>query len=274
MFFDEHPRFLETSETAAGLDRLNLRHEAIITDNADVLRGARVLDIASHDGRWSYAALQAGASHVIGIEARPNLVDNARRNLVAEGASPKSYDLVCADVFERLGRHDLAVDVVLCLGFLYHTTRYSELFSGIRATGARHVIIDTAVLPPNVAKPMIDIVAEHSSHESNAVADRYSHRGRTLVGTPSVAAIDVMLAAYEFDVEKRFDWAHLLELHPGARQIAQYRRQNRITIRAVRRPMTERVTSDLRRSVGRSARKLFGDAAVNRLRRLEGGPRR
>ena len=57
MFFDAYPRFYETSKTSASRGRLNLRYEAIFGENADVFRGARVLDIASHDGRWSLAAL-------------------------------------------------------------------------------------------------------------------------------------------------------------------------------------------------------------------------
>jgi hypothetical protein len=36
MFFDEYPRFYETSETSGSSDRLNLRYEAIIGENADV----------------------------------------------------------------------------------------------------------------------------------------------------------------------------------------------------------------------------------------------
>src|SRR4249919_1385884 len=78
MFFDDYPRFAETSRTAASMDRLNLRYEAIFAENRDILDGARVLDIASHDGRWSLAALATGARSVVGVEARPGLVANAR----------------------------------------------------------------------------------------------------------------------------------------------------------------------------------------------------
>ena len=70
MFFDAFPRFYETSQTGDPRERINLRYEAIFAHNADVFQGARVLDIASHDGRWSLAALRTGAAEVIGIEAR------------------------------------------------------------------------------------------------------------------------------------------------------------------------------------------------------------
>ena len=53
MFVDEHDRFRVTRRTAAAAARLNLRHEAMIAANRDILTGARVLDLASHDGRWS-----------------------------------------------------------------------------------------------------------------------------------------------------------------------------------------------------------------------------
>ncbi len=46
MFFDENPEFLETSTTASDKERLNLRHLAIIEENADILRGSSVIDIA------------------------------------------------------------------------------------------------------------------------------------------------------------------------------------------------------------------------------------
>jgi len=78
-FFDQYPRFYDTSETFAYPSRLNLRHEAIFGENTDIFEGRRVLDIASHDGRWSFAALQAGAASVVGIEGRPELVASAGR---------------------------------------------------------------------------------------------------------------------------------------------------------------------------------------------------
>ena len=48
-FFDEYPRFLETSRTGPGLDRLNARYTALIHENRELIDGATVLDLASHD---------------------------------------------------------------------------------------------------------------------------------------------------------------------------------------------------------------------------------
>src|SRR5215469_2875247 len=79
-FFDAYPRFFDTSIIAPP-DRINQRYRALIESNVDVIRGCRVLDLASHDGRWSFATYKAGAEYVLGIEARQHLVEGARDNV-------------------------------------------------------------------------------------------------------------------------------------------------------------------------------------------------
>ena len=84
-FLDKFPRFYTTSHTSPDPHRLNSRYEAIIAKNADRLAGKRVLDIASHDGRWTFAALSAGAAHVTGAEPRRELIDNAESTFAESG---------------------------------------------------------------------------------------------------------------------------------------------------------------------------------------------
>jgi hypothetical protein len=232
LFFDDFPRFTETSQTSSERSRLNLRHKAIIEANADVLRGARVLDIASHDGRWSFAALKAGASHVTAVEARQHLVDNAHATFAEYGVDPASRELVCADVFHQLRQHPVKVDVVLCLGFLYHTLRYSELLHGIRATGARHLVVDTMVTKSQNA--VIGVISDRTRVEANAVADEYSTGSRALAGFPSLPALEEMLGAYGYKLEHQFDWAG--NIPQGARgTVRDYAKGKRISVRFRRR---------------------------------------
>lgn len=211
-FFGKFPRFLETSGTASKPDRLNLRYEAMIQANCDILEGARVLDIASHDGRWSFAALQVGARHVTGIEPRQNLVDNANSTFVEYGADPTSYRFLCGDAFEVLPQEHLDVDVVLCLGFLYHTLRYPELFRRIRDLDPTYLIIDTKVF--NEPKPVIRMLINKAEQEGHAVADTFSQDTFTLVGKPSMRALIQILKVYGFDVEQTYDWPALIARNP------------------------------------------------------------
>jgi Methyltransferase domain len=232
MFFDDHPEFLETSTTAISLGRLNLRHLAIIDHHRDILKGARVLDIASHDGRWSFAALEAGAVHVTGVEGRPDLVDNAQRTLADKGIDESRYEFIAGDVHDVLTQGVGQMDVVMCLGFLYHTLRYPELFAGIRATGARHVIVDSTV-GPNTKRPVVRVIANPAEIQSMAVEDRFSHHGKSLVGVPNPRAIRQMLRVYGYQVVGEPDWASLTEQHPEISTANAYATGERITLLAV-----------------------------------------
>lgn len=234
MFFDDHPEFLETSQTAASKKRLNLRHVAIIEQNQDVLRGRTVVDIASHDGRWSFAALEAGATHVTGIEGRRSLVETARETLAAKGVPESRYRMVRGDVHRRMLRPDIEGDVVLCLGFLYHTARYVELMAGIASTGAEHVIVDTRVLP-DATGPVVEMRSEATGGQSLAMRDRFALDGRVISAVPSEAAVVLMLEAAGYEVDHRTDWPALLAQHPGARAVSQYATGTRVTFRARRR---------------------------------------
>jgi len=232
-FFEQFPRFYRTSSTAATTGRLNLRYEAIFGENRDIFAGALVLDLGSHDGRWSLAALVTGARLVIGIEARPELVQAATENLGQYGYRADRATFVAGDVHEVLHTQDFDADVVLCLGFLYHTLRYNELLHGIRRTNARYLIIDT--FSPHMMRPMptVNVITEHVDEEGKAAADTYTHGPLVLVGRPNLAAIQTMLGAYGYRVERLSDWAGLLRDNPGTEDCDDYANGKRITIRCV-----------------------------------------
>ena len=231
MFFDAYPRFFQTSETSADHGRLNLRYEAIFAENRDIIRGARVLDIASHDGRWSLAALETGAKSVVGIEAKAHLIEHAESNLAAYGIDRGRYRFVSGDVFEVLANESFEVDVVLCLGFLYHTLRFNELMKRIRQMSPRHLIIDTEVLAGNGEKPLVLIQHEAISREGNAVADQFSHGNIVLSGKPNLKALRKLLQAYDFRLDRLSDWGGLIRDNPGAADVEDYEARERLTAR-------------------------------------------
>jgi SAM-dependent methyltransferase len=230
-FFEQFPRFYWTSSTAPTTARLNLRYEAILAENRDIFEGASVLDLASHDGRWSLAALATGARSVVGIEARPELVAAATENLAAYGYGADRVRFVTGDMHQLLSTQDFEADVVLCLGFLYHTLRYNELLDGIRRTRARHLIIDT--FSPHMMEPVpnVNVITEDADEEGKAAADSYTHGAAVLVGRPNLAAIRTMLGAYGYRVERLSDWAGLLRDNPGSENCGDYANGERITVR-------------------------------------------
>lgn len=233
-FFEQFPRFYLTSSTGLTTARLNLRFEAIFGENRDIFAGASVLDLASHDGRWSLAALAAGARSVIGIEARTELVKAATENLGEYGYGADRVRFVIGDVHEVLDAQDFEADVVLCLGFLYHTLRYNELLHGIRRTNARYLIIDTFSPYMMGPVPNVNVITEHAEEEGKAAADSYTHGPSILVGRPNLAAIRTMLGAYGYRVERLSDWAGLLRDNPGTDNCGDYANERRVTLRCAK----------------------------------------
>jgi hypothetical protein len=204
-----------------------MRHRALIEDNLDIIKGARVLDIASHDGRWTLAALEAGAAHVIGVEARPELVESAHDTLSFYGADEDRYRLVTADVFAALGHETFDVDYIQCFGFLYHTLRYPELFSRLRRLEPRHMVLDTRV---HVAEDdTIKIKLNEATMQPQAAVDDFSEGTKTLVGSPSPSALRCILGVYGFSVEREYDWA--AASRRGGVPLKKYKQGGRITWR-------------------------------------------
>lgn len=230
-FFDQYPRFYSTSHTSPAPHRLNARHAAIIEANADKLAGSRVLDIASHDGRWSFAALKAGASHVVGIEPRTELVDNARQTFAEYGVDPAHFEFMQGSVFDLLGREGVRFDVVFCLGFFYHTVRHAELLDLVERTGAKLVVIDTEVTPAVDQPPVmptddprivyrnpyiVQLLLDPVDNEQMAWRDSMTRSGYTVVGRPSRAAIEFLANHYGFKCA-RFDWRGYFQQNDDAR---------------------------------------------------------
>ena len=208
-FFDRFDRFTETSGTGSTAARLNQRWRAIIDWNAHLFPDARVLDIASHDGRWSLAALEAGATHALAVEARPHLVANAEATFRHYGVPADRYELRSGEAFDELRRSRPQVDVVLLLGFFYHVAHHTELVRLIAETGARHVIVDTNIVPEAELHPnwpaVIALRMEPVAREDCRADAEVEGAATTPIGIPSRAAVADLFDHFGFDAEE-YDW--------------------------------------------------------------------
>lgn len=138
--------FLQTSKIVPHPHRLNWRCEILLTRNREAIEGKKILDLASHDGRFSYACLELGASHVTGVEGRHHLVESANENLTGLGYSPERFCFIQGDVFDYLhGVKPGEFDTILCFGFFYHTVRQNELLGEIKRIQATHFVLDSHI---------------------------------------------------------------------------------------------------------------------------------
>ena len=229
-FFDDYPRFYETTRTLLKPNRFQQRWEMIVGRHRPLFEKARVLDLAAHDGRWSFAALKAGAAYVEGVEARPELVDGATANFRHYGVDDAAAKFLCADVVDYLGHASLPrFDVVLNLGFLYHTMKHLQVIEGMARTGARHFVIDTSIGKGEGA--FIQLMTEDADDFRNAVRADRERPKNVLVGAPSKDAVRMMLDDVGYDCEE-VDWfAHVADFA----ECEDYREGFRTTFVATRR---------------------------------------
>jgi len=121
-------------------------------------------------------------------------------------------------------------DVVLCLGFLYHTLRYYELMARIRRCNPTYLIIDTEVAGDE--RPVVHLRVEGVVPQRNAVADEFSYSDSVLTGKPSVKGLETIVGAYGFQLERFSDWAGLTRDNPeNADEVKNYLRGYRVTAR-------------------------------------------
>jgi len=229
VFAEDYPRFLEVSELAPQPHRMNERYEALFASNRDIFDGARVLDLASHDGRYSFAALKTGAAHVTGVEVRESLIVKAQETFAFYGQDPETYRFVCGDVYEVLAREKFEVDVVLCLGYLYHTYRHTELMYRLHDLAPKHLIVDTMVSPGT--QPTLKMFGELNLEDIRSAAQDAYSVGRVLTLRPTLPALQVLLAAYGFEIESMYDWKSRLAGRPPTPGLKGYAKGARVTLR-------------------------------------------
>jgi len=197
-FFDFLTQIPPYSENAAAITRLNKRHKLIVEPFRGDLQGARVLDLAAHDGRWAYALAEAGAREVVATEARQELID--RFDMFPEAPFKSSVKLHQGDVFSDLA-HLVAsgelFDIVAVFGIFYHIMDHFRLLDLIRRTGASKVLIDGDFAVRKA--PVIELVFEKTCRDMNA-APQIEGQAQAVIGIPSRSALENMARALDFDV--------------------------------------------------------------------------
>jgi len=208
-FFDNFPRFYETGNTGPGA-RLNARYECLIERHIEYIRDRTILDVGSHNGRWSFAALAAGARRVTGVEPRPALVEASQQAFVEYGVVQDRYAFHVADILEFLKAKRPIAGAVLLFGVLYHVHYHVALLQELRQTGARTILIDTAIVPDRAGdhgqENTIRWIAENVADISNAAGEIFPGAGKAIVGVPSRGAVAFLLEALEFEVSE-VSWA-------------------------------------------------------------------
>lgn len=177
------------------------------------LAGRRVLDLGCNAGFWSLRAIEAGADHVLGLDARPMHVEQAELVFEALGVDRARYAFREADVFGVDLSGEAPFDVVLCLGLLYHVEDAIGLFRRLAGWSADLLVIDTSI--SRAEGPVLELWRERPDDPRNTV-------GSGVVVRPTRQAVLDLARAFGFAVrplEPRFtDYGGAEDYADGRRQ--------------------------------------------------------
>lgn len=123
---------------------LNGRVDTLLARHGDVIQDCRVLDLASHMGTLSYAALQLGARHVHGVDTEDAMVRKGEDLFNRMKVSPDAYRFEVKDVFEFLEACEPdRFDTVLCFGLLYYVMEPLRLLKLMARVARQCILLDT-----------------------------------------------------------------------------------------------------------------------------------
>jgi hypothetical protein len=220
-------------EAPGSVRRLNQRHEMIVQPLAVEIAGARVLDLAAHDGRWAYAFAAAGAREVVGLEGRAELISRFEA-FPASDFKPR-VTLCHADIFEGMEAAVSAgetYDIIGVLGILYHVMDHFRLFRLLRRMRPRLIIVDGDFSLQQTA--MIQLLREDTANPLNAIA-QFDGQERALIGIPSRRAMEMMADAIGYSCTW-LDWAKV-PAHQRQSLPDYYRTQGKCRSTCLLRPM-------------------------------------
>lgn len=211
-FFDFLKSTTRYAGSKAAVGRLDLRREFLVAPYLAEINGARVLDLGSHDGRWSYALAAAGAREVVGIEARPELI--AQFGEYPANAIRSRISFIEADVFEELPAmvdRGEKFEVVAIFGFYYHIMDHYRLLKLVARLEPKLVVIDGEFA--TYKQPMIKLMYEDTRKFLNTIP-HVKGQQRAPIGIPSHSAMEMMAESLGYTLE----WADWYNVPPEKRK--------------------------------------------------------
>jgi len=179
-------KLLEFDNNPKIKNRLYERKKRIIDANLDIIQDKKIIDIASNNGRWSFAAVEAGAQLVHSIEGRIDKVAEAKAHFKRLDVNDKIRTNT-GDLYNWLyDNQRINVDTIFCLGIFYHITDHYHLLKLMARTNAKSIIIDSGFV--RSFKNMVHIQAENPKLHRNALPE-FEDQEQELVGFISLGML-------------------------------------------------------------------------------------
>ena len=206
---------------------LNARVENLLGNHRDALQGKRVLDMASHIGTFSYAALNMGADFIQGADTEERTVSKCLELFERHQIEPTRYRFEVRDVFDLLENSpENHWDTILCFGMLYYTTEPLRLLRLMKKAARECILLDTftagyaaiqgkdamGIYPlmhdDTLELPMTLTSMTQAGKKDYQLPQSFDHKGKALSLTtfPTRALLEIWFASLNMDCQ-RLDWS-------------------------------------------------------------------
>ena len=173
------------------------RYDKIIGQNGALLQNVGVLDLMSGGGLCAFAALDAGAEFVVGVDPRADRVAAARQALADHGLPENSFRFVNMEIMPALyDTNPKTFEVIIARGVL-ESLDVREFFAQLSYLKPRHVILDTAIAAG------IGPLIRYGQHAVESRVTREPTDQYDIVAMPSHELIVLLCDCFGF--ECRFD---------------------------------------------------------------------
>lgn len=123
---------------------VNARINVLLDNNQKFIKDKSILDIGSHTGIFSFAALQLGANFIHGIDAEKITIERCKNLFSNEDLSSSKYKFEVENIINFLENvEENAYDTIFCFGVMYYMTEPYRLLSLMARAARESILIDT-----------------------------------------------------------------------------------------------------------------------------------
>ena len=237
IFIEENSPFLLTDTRKNrwaipySFECLNSRIEVLLQQNRDCIQGKRILDIGSHIGTFSYAALKMGAKFVHGIDTEEDTINRCHKLFREQEVAESDYRFEVADVTDFLKNlPDNFYDTIFCFGTLYYLEEPLALLKQMNRVANDTVLLDTftaayaavqgkdslkvhpAIKPSTLDLPLMIVSLTQPGKGDYHLPQSFDYSGKTLsqITLPTKALLEIWFQSIGMGF-KQLDWSKFIQ---------------------------------------------------------------
>jgi hypothetical protein len=161
-----------------------------------LFNNCNVLDLASHTGESSICCKEQGASSVLGIDPRIELVEKSI--FLAKQHNIKNVEYIVGNATDIKTLENLLhnIDTVVTFGMFYHIADHNLLIKTICESNAKHIIIETEYGIESPLPSMLWYI-----EKTNSILSGYNNGyDQILAGVPNLQWINDCLTIYGWKI--------------------------------------------------------------------------